>query len=389
MAGAMLNAANISMTSASVSFSVHATEGAARTGALRLGRGTVRTPAFMPVGTAGTVKAMYVDQVKDLGADIILGNTYHLMLRPGAERVAALGGLHEFSRWQGPILTDSGGFQVMSLSGLRKLDRDGVTFKSHIDGSSHRLTPERSVEIQTLLDSDIVMQLDECVRLPSTRAEIERAMRLSLDWAERSKKAFGIQPGKAIFGIVQGGDITDLRIASASSLAEMDFPGYAIGGLAVGEPQAVMLAMIETVEPFLPRAKPRYLMGVGTPDDLIESVSRGIDMFDCVMPTRAGRHGLAYSRFGKINLKNARHAQDHRPLDQTSSCPAASEYSRAYLHHLTRANEILGMMLLTWINLAYYQDLMAGMRAALVAGRFAAFKAETKEGWARGDIPAL
>jgi queuine tRNA-ribosyltransferase len=389
MAGAMLNAANISMTSASVSFSVHATEGAARTGALRLGRGTVRTPAFMPVGTAGTVKAMYVDQVKDLGADIILGNTYHLMLRPGAERVAALGGLHEFSRWQGPILTDSGGFQVMSLSGLRKLDRDGVTFKSHIDGSSHRLTPERSVEIQTLLDSDIVMQLDECVRLPSTRAEIERAMRLSLDWAERSKKAFGIQPGKAIFGIVQGGDITDLRIASASSLAEMDFPGYAIGGLAVGEPQAVMLAMIETVEPFLPRAKPRYLMGVGTPDDLIESVSRGIDMFDCVMPTRAGRHGLAYSRFGKINLKNARHAQDHRPLDETSSCPAASEYSRAYLHHLTRANEILGMMLLTWINLAYYQDLMAGMRAALAAGRFAAFKAETKEGWARGDIPAL
>ena len=385
----MLNAANISMTSASVSFSVHATEGAARTGALRLGRGTVRTPAFMPVGTAGTVKAMYVDQVKDLGADIILGNTYHLMLRPGAERVAALGGLHEFSRWQGPILTDSGGFQVMSLSGLRKLDRDGVTFKSHIDGSSHRLTPERSVEIQTLLDSDIIMQLDECVRLPSTRADIERAMRLSLDWAERSKKAFGIQPGKAIFGIVQGGDISDLRIASASCLAEMDFPGYAIGGLAVGEPQAVMLAMIETVEPFLPRAKPRYLMGVGTPDDLIESVSRGIDMFDCVMPTRAGRHGLAYSRFGKINLKNARHAQDHRPLDETSSCPAASEYSRAYLHHLTRANEILGMMLLTWINLAYYQDLMAGMRAALAAGRFAAFKAETKEGWARGDISAL
>jgi queuine tRNA-ribosyltransferase len=389
MAGAMLNAANISMTSASVSFSVHATEGAARTGALRLGRGTVRTPAFMPVGTAGTVKAMYVDQVKDLGADIILGNTYHLMLRPGAERVAALGGLHEFSRWQGPILTDSGGFQVMSLSGLRKLDLDGVTFKSHIDGSSHRLTPERSVEIQTLLDSDIIMQLDECVRLPSTRADIERAMRLSLDWAERSKKAFGIQPGKAIFGIVQGGDISDLRIASASCLAEMDFPGYAIGGLAVGEPQAVMLAMIETVEPFLPRAKPRYLMGVGTPDDLIESVSRGIDMFDCVMPTRAGRHGLAYSRFGKINLKNARHAQDHRPLDETSSCPAASEYSRAYLHHLTRANEILGMMLLTWINLAYYQDLMAGMRAALAAGRFAAFKAETKEGWARGDISAL
>ncbi len=376
-------------TTAAVSFSIHATEGAARTGALHLGRGSVRTPAFMPVGTAGTVKAMYMDQVKDLGADIILGNTYHLMLRPGAERVAALGGLHEFSRWQGPILTDSGGFQVMSLSGLRKLDKDGVTFKSHIDGSSHRLTPERSVEIQTLLDSDIIMQLDECVRLPSTRADIERAMRLSLDWADRSKRAFGTQPGKAIFGIVQGGDIADLRIASAGALAEMDFPGYAIGGLAVGEPQAVMLDMIETVEPHLPANKPRYLMGVGTPDDLIESVSRGIDMFDCVMPTRAGRHGLAYSRFGKINIKNARHAQDHRPLDEISSCPAARDYSRAYLHHLTRANEILGMMLLTWINLAYYQDLMAGMRAAIAAGHFADFRAETKEGWARGDIPVL
>jgi len=374
---------------AAVSFSIHATEGAARTGALHLGRGSVRTPAFMPVGTAGTVKAMYVDQVKELGADIILGNTYHLMLRPGAERVAALGGLHEFSRWQGPILTDSGGFQVMSLSGLRKLDKDGVTFKSHIDGSSHRLTPERSVEIQTLLDSDIIMQLDECVRLPSTRSDIERAMRLSLDWAERSKRAFGTQPGKAIFGIVQGGDIPDLRIASANALAQMDFPGYAVGGLAVGEPQAVMLAMIETVAPCLPADRPRYLMGVGTPDDLIESVSRGIDMFDCVMPTRAGRHGLAYSRFGKINLKNARHAQDHRPLDEASSCPAARDYSRAYLHHLTRANEILGMMLLTWINLSYYQDLMAGMRAAIAEGRFADFKAGTKEGWARGDIPAL
>ncbi|MEW9304303.1 tRNA guanosine(34) transglycosylase Tgt [Labrys neptuniae] len=372
-----------------VSFAIHATEGTARTGALHLGRGSVRTPAFMPVGTAGTVKAMYIDQVKDLGADIILGNTYHLMLRPGAERVAALGGLHEFSRWQGPILTDSGGFQVMSLAGLRKLDKNGVTFRSHIDGSSHRLTPERSVEIQTLLDSDIIMQLDECVRLPSTRKDIERAMRLSLDWAERSKRAFGTQPGKAIFGIVQGGDIPDLRITSAQALAGMDFPGYAVGGLAVGEPQAVMLEMIETVEPHLPREKPRYLMGVGTPDDLIESVSRGIDMFDCVMPTRAGRHGLAYSRFGKVNLKNARHAEDPRPLDEASSCPAARDYSRAYLHHLTKANEILGMMLLTWINLAYYQELMAGMRAAIAAGRFADFKAETKENWARGDIARL
>jgi queuine tRNA-ribosyltransferase len=387
MASAMLKTST--NPTATVSFSIHASDGTARTGALHLARGSVRTPAFMPVGTAGTVKAMYVDQVRDLGADIILGNTYHLMLRPGAERVAALGGLHEFSRWQGPILTDSGGFQVMSLSGLRKLDKNGVTFRSHIDGSSHRLTPERSVEIQTLLDSDIIMQLDECVRLPSTRADIERAMRLSLDWAERSKRAFGSQPGKAIFGIVQGGDIPELRIASANALAEMDFPGYAIGGLAVGEPQAVMLEMIETVEPHLPGDKPRYLMGVGTPDDLIESVSRGIDMFDCVMPTRAGRHGLAYSRFGKINLKNARHAQDHRPLDGSSSCPAARDYSRAYLHHLTRANEILGMMLLTWINLAYYQDLMAGMRAAIAEGRFADFRAQTKEAWAKGDIPAL
>ena len=376
-------------TAGEVSFAIHATEGTARTGALHLGRGSVRTPAFMPVGTAGTVKAMYIDQVKDLGADIILGNTYHLMLRPGAERVAALGGLHEFSRWQGPILTDSGGFQVMSLAGLRKLDKNGVTFRSHIDGSHHRLTPERSVEIQTLLDSDIIMQLDECVRLPSTRKDIERAMRLSLDWAERSKRAFGTQPGKAIFGIVQGGDIPDLRIASAQALAGMDFPGYAVGGLAVGEPQAVMLEMIETVEPHLPREKPRYLMGVGTPDDLIESVSRGIDMFDCVMPTRAGRHGLAYSRFGKVNLKNARHAEDPRPLDEASSCPAARDYSRAYLHHLTKANEILGMMLLTWINLAYYQDLMAGMHAAIAEGRFADFKAETKENWARGDIAKL
>ena len=370
-------------------FTIHATDGKARTGTIQMRRGEIRTPAFMPVGTAGTVKAMYLDQVRDLGADIILGNTYHLMLRPGAERVAALGGLHEFSRWQGPILTDSGGFQVMSLAGLRKLDKNGVTFRSHIDGSSHRLTPERSVEIQTLLDSDIIMQLDECVRLPSTRKDIERAMRLSLDWAERSKRAFGTQPGKAIFGIVQGGDIPDLRIASAQALAGMDFPGYAVGGLAVGEPQAVMLEMIETVEPHLPREKPRYLMGVGTPDDLIESVSRGIDMFDCVMPTRAGRHGLAYSRFGKVNLKNARHAEDPRPLDEASSCPAARDYSRAYLHHLTKANEILGMMLLTWINLAYYQELMAGMRAAIAEGRFAEFKAETKENWARGDIARL
>jgi queuine tRNA-ribosyltransferase len=372
-----------------VRFTVQATDGGARTGVLELGRGPVRTPAFMPVGTAGTVKAMYMDQVRALGADIILGNTYHLMLRPGAERVAKLGGLHTFGGWHGPILTDSGGFQVMSLAALRKLDADGVTFKSHIDGSMHRLTPERSVEIQTLLDADIVMQLDECVRLPTGRDDVERAMRLSLDWAARSKRAFGRQPGKAIFGIVQGGDQKDLRVASAEALRAMDFPGYAIGGLAVGEPQAVMLDMIETVEPHLPDAKPRYLMGVGTPDDLVECVGRGVDMFDCVMPTRAGRHGLAYSRFGKVNLRNARHADDARPLDEASSCPAARDYSRAYLHHLTRSGEILGMMLITWINLAYYQELMAGMRGAIAAGRFADFRATVKEGWTRGDIAPI
>jgi queuine tRNA-ribosyltransferase len=372
-----------------VRFTVQATDGGARTGVLELGRGPVRTPAFMPVGTAGTVKAMYMDQVRALGADIILGNTYHLMLRPGAERVAKLGGLHTFGGWHGPILTDSGGFQVMSLAALRKLDADGVTFKSHIDGSMHRLTPERSVEIQTLLDADIVMQLDECVRLPTGRDDVERAMRLSLDWAARSKRAFGRQPGKAIFGIVQGGDQKDLRVASAEALRAMDFPGYAIGGLAVGEPQSVMLDMIETVEPHLPDAKPRYLMGVGTPDDLVECVGRGVDMFDCVMPTRAGRHGLAYSRFGKVNLRNARHADDARPLDEASSCPAARDYSRAYLHHLTRSGEILGMMLITWINLAYYQELMAGMRGAIAAGRFADFRAALKEGWTRGDIAPI
>jgi queuine tRNA-ribosyltransferase len=372
-----------------VDFQLCARDGEARTGLLTLARGAVRTPAFMPVGTAGTVKAMYMDQVKALGTDIILGNTYHLMLRPGAERIAALGGLHAFGGWNGPILTDSGGFQVMSLAALRQIDRDGVTFASHIDGSKHRLTPERSVEIQTLLDADILMQLDECVKLPSSRTEVEGAMRLSVDWAERSKRAFGTRPGRALFGIVQGGDQADLRVASAAALAAMDFPGYAIGGLAVGEPQAVMLDMIETVAPHVPNDKPRYLMGVGTPDDLVECVARGIDMFDCVMPTRAGRHGLAYSRFGKINLRNARHAQDPRPLDEASSCPAARDYSRAYLHHLTRANEILGMMLITWINLAYYQDLMAGLRAAIARGGFTDFRAMVREGWLKGDLPPL
>jgi queuine tRNA-ribosyltransferase len=366
-------------------FTLLGTDGAARTGEIRMPRGVIRTPAFMPVGTAATVKAMYADQVKALGADVVLGNTYHLMLRPGAERVAALGGLHRFMNWPYPILTDSGGFQVMSLSKLRKIDERGVTFQSHLDGAAYNLTPERSIEIQTLLGADIQMQLDECVRLPASIEEVERAMRLSLRWAERSKVAFGQQEGRGLFGIVQGGDTPALRIESAKALVEMGFDGYAVGGLAVGEPQEVMLAMIETVMPHLPADKPHYLMGVGTPDDIVEAVRRGIDMFDCVMPTRAGRHGLAYTRFGKVNLKNAVHADDPRPLDEASSCAATSTYSRAYLHHLVKAGEILGMMLLTWNNLAYYQDLMAGLRKAIAEKRLDDFVAETKEGWAQGE----
>ena len=371
------------------SFKLLATDGTARRGAITMPRGTVRTPAFMPVGTAGTVKAMYMDQVQELGADIILGNTYHLMLRPGAERVAKLGGLHDFARWQRPILTDSGGFQVMSLASLRKLTEEGVTFTSHIDGQKFFLSPERSIEIQGLLDSDIQMQLDECIALPASRDEMKRAMELSLRWAERSATAFGDQPGKAMFGIVQGGDDPELRVESANALKAMNLKGYAIGGLAVGEPQDVMLRMLETTCPAMPEDRPRYLMGVGTPDDLIESVARGVDMFDCVMPTRAGRHGLAYTRHGKINLRNARHAEDPRPLEETSDCPAARDYSRAYLHHLVKCGEALGGMLLTWNNLAYYQSLMAGMREAIATGKFADFKAETQESWAKGDIAAL
>jgi queuine tRNA-ribosyltransferase len=372
-------------TSDAFGFTLHATDGAARAGSIVTTRGTIRTPAFMPVGTAGTVKAMYMDQVRDLGADVILGNVYHLMLRPGAERVARLGGLHRFSGWRWPILTDSGGFQVMSLAKLRKVTERGVTFRSHVDGSAHELTPERAVEIQGLLGSDIQMQLDECVALPATPDEVERAMQLSLRWAERSKAAFGEQPGRALFGIVQGGDQPRRREESASALKAMDLKGYSIGGLAVGEPQATMLAMIEVTNAILPAAKPRYLMGVGTPDDIVEAVARGIDMFDCVMPTRAGRHGLAYTRFGKVNLKNARHADDPRPLDPDSSCPAARDYSRAYLHHLVKSGEYLAGMLLTWINLAYYQDLMAGLRAAIAERRFDAFRDAVRAGWARGD----
>ncbi|MCF4129134.1 tRNA guanosine(34) transglycosylase Tgt [Methylobacterium sp. SyP6R] len=366
-------------------FTVAATDGPARTGEIRMPRGVIRTPAFMPVGTAGTVKAMYPEQVKALGADVVLGNTYHLMLRPGAERVARLGGLHAMMQWPYPILTDSGGFQVMSLAGLRKLDETGVRFQSHLDGSTHLLSPERSIEIQGLLGSDIQMQLDECVRLPAPESAIESAMRLSLRWAERCRIAFGDQPGKAMFGIVQGGDIPALRIESAKALVDLDLKGYAVGGLAVGEPQATMLAMIETVEPHLPTAKPRYLMGVGTPDDIVQAVSRGIDMFDCVMPTRAGRHGMVYTRHGRLNLRNARFAEDNSPLDPESTCPAANQYSKAYLHHLVRAGEILGMMLLTWNNLSYYQDLMAGLRRAIAEGRLQDFIGETREGWQKAE----
>jgi queuine tRNA-ribosyltransferase len=366
-------------------FEVTGRDGDARTGQIATPRGAIRTPAFMPVGTAATVKAMHPERVRALGADVVLANTYHLMLRPGAERIAALGGLHEFMNWPWPILTDSGGFQVMSLAKLRKLDDNGVTFQSHIDGAPYRLTPERAMEIQDLLGSDIEMQFDECVKLPCPEAEARRAMLLSLKWAERSKTAFVEKPGRALFGIVQGGDVKSLRVESAKALADIGFDGYALGGLAVGEPQAVMLAMITCVLPWLPDAKPRYLMGVGTPDDLIEAVRRGIDMFDCVLPTRAGRHGLAYTRAGRLNLRNARHADDPSPVDPLSSCAAARTYSRAYLHHLVKSGEILAMMLLTEINLAYYQDLMAEMRGAIAAGCFGAFCEATKSAWRSGE----
>jgi queuine tRNA-ribosyltransferase len=389
-----MNDATTAAAATAFSFRIAATDGLARSGVIATPHGVVRTPAFMPVGTQGAMKGVHWRDVKASGADIVLGNTYHLMLRPGAEEIAALGGLHRFINWPYPILTDSGGFQVMSLAGLRKLDDDGVVFRSHLDGATVSLTPERAIEIQTLLGSDIVMQLDECIRLPQPRAELERAMNLSLGWAERCKRAFtpigavGL-PGRALFGIIQGGDDRDLRAASARALATIGFDGYGIGGLAVGEPQAVMLDMIETVVPLLPADRPRYLMGVGTPDDLLEAASRGIDMFDCVLPTRNGRHGLVYSRFGPINLRNARHAADPRPVDPDSRCPAARDFSRAYLHHLTKANEIVGAMLLSEINLYYFQDLMAGIRTAIAAGCLAAFSATAKEGWARGDIPAV
>jgi queuine tRNA-ribosyltransferase len=372
------------------SFRLIATDGAARLGEIATPHGKVRTPAFMPVGTQATVKGVTFDEVRRSGADIVLCNTYHLMLRPGAERIAALGGLHTFMNWPGPILTDSGGFQVMSLSQLRKLDDNGVTFRSHIDGDMVELSPERAIEIQMLLGADIAMQLDECIKLPSPRAEIERAMRLSLGWAERCKRAFENAPqGRALFGIVQGGDDASLRAQSARALTGIGFHGYAIGGLAVGEPQHVMLQVVEDTAPQLPADQPRYLMGVGMPDDLIEAVKRGIDMFDCVLPTRNGRHGAVFTRFGVVNLANARHRDDPRPLDEASQHEATRTYSRAYLSHLVRVNELLGQMLLSAINLAYYQSLMAGMREAIGQGRFVEFCAETRQGWDRGDIAPL
>lgn len=354
-------------------------DGSARLGEVVTPRGLVRTPAFMPVGTVATVKALTFDQVKQAGADIVLANTYHLMLRPGAERVARLGGLHNFMRWDGPILTDSGGFQVMSLSKIRKINEEGVRFASHIDGSRHLLTPERAVEIQCLLGSDIQMQLDECISLPAERKEVERAMELSLRWAERAQRAFSdtAKPGQALFGIVQGGVDPQLRQRSAEALVAMDLPGYAVGGLAVGEGQELMLRTLDGVLPHLPAQKPRYLMGVGTPSDLIKSVARGVDMFDCVMPTRNGRHGLAFTWNGKVNLRNAMHAEDPGPLDPQSSCPGARDYSRAYLHHLVRSGEYLGAMLLSWVNTTFYQELMAAMRLAIAEGRFNAWAAET------------
>jgi len=368
------------------SFCVRATDGRARTGIIETPRGAVRTPAFMPVGTAGTVKGMLPGSVAETGAEILLGNTYHLMLRPGAERVARLGGLHRFMNWDRPILTDSGGFQVMSLAGLRNLDEEGVTFKSHIDGSVHVLTPERSMEIQRLLGSDIVMCFDECPALPADEEEVARAMRLSMRWAARSRAAFGDRPGHALFGIQQGGLSRELRAESAEALREIGFDGYAIGGLAVGEGQAAMMGVLDHAPVMLPADRPRYLMGVGKPDDIVGAVRRGVYMMDCVLPTRSGRTGQAFTRRGAINLRNARHQEDPRPLDENCTCPACRSYCRAYLHHAVRSREIIGAMLLTWHNLHYYQALMAGMRTAISDGRFAQWEADFHAARAEGDI---
>jgi len=366
----------------SFSFRLTASEGAARAGEITTAHGVVHTPVFMPCATQAAVKGVHHDDVRAAGTELLLGNTYHLMLRPGAERVAALGGLHGFMRWPLPILTDSGGFQVMSLAALRKVTEEGVTFRSHLDGARVELSPERAVEVQILLGSDIAMQLDECVRLPAAHAEIERAMRLSLRWAERCKRAFEkAAPGRALFGIVQGGDDPQLRDDSVRALTALGFDGYAIGGLAVGETQRVMLDTVERTAAALPADRPRYLMGVGTPSDILQAIGRGVDMFDCVLPTRNGRHGLAFTRFGPINIKNARHADDPRPLDAESRCPAARDFSRAYLHHLFRSGELLGGTLLSIVNLYYYQDLVAGARAAIAAGRFADYAANIVAAW--------
>jgi len=372
-----------------ISFDLTATDGKARTGVIHTTRGEIRTPAFMPVGTAATVKAMMPESVAATGADILLGNTYHLMLRPTAERIANLGGLHKFMNWDKPILTDSGGFQVMSLADLRKMSEKGVTFKSHIDGSKHELTPERSMEIQKLLGSDIVMCFDECPALPADRARIEESMRMSMRWAQRSKDAFGDRPGHALFGIQQGGLEQDMREESAKALREIEFDGYAVGGLAVGEGQEAMFGVLDFAPDQLPVDKPRYLMGVGKPDDIVGAVKRGIDMMDCVLPSRSGRTGQVFTRRGVLNIKNARHADDPRPLDENCTCPACSNYSRAYLHHVFRAQEMISGMLLTWHNLHYFQDIMQGMRDAIAVGGFAAWEAEFHAGRAQGDIEPL
>ncbi len=368
------------------SFSLHDTDGKARAGAISTPRGEIRTPAFMPVGTAGTVKAMLPESVRATGADVLLGNTYHLMLRPTAERIDRLGGLHRFMNWERPILTDSGGFQVMSLAELRKLTEEGVTFRSHVDGSRHELTPERSMEIQRLLGSDIVMCFDECPALPATEAAVAESMRLSMRWAARSKAAFGDRPGHALFGIQQGGVTRELRDESAVKLREIGFDGYAIGGLAVGEGQEAMFGVLDHAPDMLPADRPRYLMGVGKPDDIVGAVKRGVDMMDCVLPSRSGRTGQAFTRRGVVNIKNARHQNDPRPLDEGCGCPACSRYSRAYLHHVFRSGEIISSMLLTWHNLHYYQDLMAAMREAIAEGRFASFEAGFHAARAAGDI---
>lgn len=372
--------------SSQTSFRIHARDGAARAGVLTLPRGEIRTPAFMPVGTAATVKAMLPESVRATGADILLGNTYHLMLRPGAERVARLGGLHRFMNWERPILTDSGGFQVMSLADLRKLTEEGVTFRSHVDGSVHHLSPEGSMEIQRLLGSDIVMAFDECPALPATEETVARSMRLSMRWAQRSRDAFGDRPGHMLFGIMQGGVTRELREESAAALTGIGFDGYAIGGLAVGEGQAAMFGALDYAPGFLPEDRPRYLMGVGKPDDILGAVRRGVDMFDCVLPTRSGRTGQGLTRRGQVNIKNARHAEDPRPLDPDCGCPACRGYSRAYLHHVFKAGEIIAAMLLTWHNLHYYQELMAGIRGAIAAGQLAEFAARFEATRAEGDL---